>query len=97
MRLSNIDPSLNRVQLSPGEAEARKITAESFEQWGESVDIADQTAPQVAEVIVGIAHTAFIAGKAEGLMARQGQDVAHEAYLQGIEDGKRIERERRGD
>lgn len=97
MKLSRTNPLLLDLPLSAEEFEARKITAESLAEWGEGVDLIDQTAEQIAELAVGIAHTAFIAGKAQGMMSLPGEDEAHAAYLEGIDEGKRIERESRGE
>lgn len=96
-KLADLDPTYRNTKCSPEEEEARKITGERCAEWGQDVIVSEKSAHYLLEVIVGIAHSAYIAGQANGMMQPMLKDGISEVFLEGIDEGKRIEREKRGE
>lgn len=95
--LANLDHTWRTAEQTPEENEARAIAAENIATWGKDVIISERSAHYLLEIIVGIAHSAYIAGQAHGMMEPMLRDGISEVFLEGIEEGKRIERQKRGD
>lgn len=99
--MSDLAPKIN-VHLpntkgyKPYEQEARDLTNSAISMWGEEelLGLDPLLVARIGEVMVASSHESYLAGMARGLNEAGGGTDTHKIYLQGIEEGRRIEREK---